>query len=79
MAKRDLMTEHCQRALDELPKPFAYLVVELMEANEREWLDEKPDTYGAESVRQTGLTTTQKEWVKVVEYRLAEIEHNEDP
>ena len=63
-----MLTAHHQRdALDRFPKPLNYLVAQIIAQNEEVWLRSgKHDTYGAECVREQGLTNNQWDWIETV-------------
>lgn len=60
---------HTEEIREEYPEPLAWLLVELAEFNREKWLAEdspRKNTYGADEVRETGLTTNEQEWAAKV-------------
>ena len=67
----DSLHEHTRSLKAEYPEPLCYLLIELAEYNREKWLNPPYDgTIGAENVRETGLTTNQREWATMVAERL---------
>lgn len=60
--------DYQKRLLDEYPAPLNYLLVELVMANEEYWLrdEDRQNMYGAEVVREQGLTTNQRRWANEI-------------
>jgi len=66
---------HTIRIKEEYPEPLNWLLVELAEYNRDEWLghdNPKSSTFGAEEVRETGLTSNQQEWAQQIANSLEE-------
>ena len=62
-----LTSHHQQDAIERLPGPLNWLVSQMIAQNEEVWLRSgKSDTYGAECVREQGLTTNQWDWVEEI-------------
>lgn len=58
-----LRDKHASRLYDKYDKPIASLAVQLMEFNVEEWIPDKDGTIGADHIRETGLTRTQRKWL----------------
>ncbi|WP_276257171.1 hypothetical protein [Halomontanus rarus] len=64
---RDGLHEHTQRINAEYPEPLCYLLIEMAEYNREKWLNPPRDkTYGADEVRETGLTSNQQQWAETI-------------
>ncbi|WP_226043335.1 hypothetical protein [Natrinema sp. DC36] len=60
---RQITSEHADRFDELYDGPVYYLALQLLEKNRREFLQRKPDTYGAEQVERHGLTENQRKWL----------------
>ncbi|WP_255291605.1 hypothetical protein [Natrinema sp. CBA1119] len=60
---REITSEHADRFDELYDGPVYYLALQLLEKNRREFLQRKPDTYGAEQVECHGLTENQRKWL----------------
>jgi rubrerythrin len=58
-------------ALNKWPEPLNYLAAMVIRHNAQEWLVEKPETVGAERVREYGLTENQERFLTEVAERMA--------
>lgn len=66
---------HTQRIKEKYPRPLDCLLIEMAERNREEWLQGvKADTIGADSVRRTGLTSTQLEFAEEISEKLEDRE-----
>ena len=67
------------RLLEEYPEPLNYLLVELVMANEAYWLrdEHRREMYGAEVVREQGLTSNQQRWADMIAENLEKGETSE--
>lgn len=62
-----LTAHHQQRVLDAYPEPLNFLLSDLIAMNEKYWLRSvRWDTYGAEQVREQGLTANQRTWAEAI-------------
>lgn len=61
-----LKRKHTDRIWEKYDEPLKFLLVQIAENNCKEWLREKPDTIGADEVRETGFTTNQQRWISEI-------------
>ena len=71
-----MLTSHHQRdAIERLPEPLNWLASQMIAQNEEVWLRSgKSDTYGAECVREQGLTENQWDWIEEIAGRMDDAE-----
>lgn len=56
-----IRSDHADRITETYDGPVRFVALQLLERNVREWLQEKPDTVGAEQVERHGLAENQRE------------------
>ena len=65
--------KHTERLMDEYPRPLNWMLVEMADRNWEHWLNgpkHRRRTYGAESIREQGLTNNQVEWATEIADRM---------
>ncbi len=76
---KQITSDHADRLAETYDGPVANLALMLAGHNRVEWLHEKPNTHGAETVERHGLTENQRSWLNDLQDAWRAKDHVYDP